>query len=464
MSNNNTFIKIILFFSKKNINFAGTKKSNAMKRKVLEELYKWKEQKQHKPLIIRGARQTGKTWLMREFGKQKFAETVYINFENEPGLKYLFKQDYNTTRIITTIELYNGKKIDPANTLLIFDEIQSAEGGITSLKYFCEDAPQYYIIAAGSLLGITLHQHTSFPVGKVTFLDLQPLTFSEFLIANGKELLLEAMQEQKWETISTFHLELINLLKTYFFVGGMPEVVQKWIDTNDFFEVRNTQYDILRSYQADFSKHAPKEQIPRLNMVWDSLPAQLSKENKKFIYWIIREGARAKDFELAIMWLINCGLVSKSNRISTPHLPLKAYQDMQVFKLYMVDVGLLGALSGLDTKTIIDNQSIFTEFKGAMTEQFIMQELLPLKNEYIGYWTNERSTAEVDFVIQKKGNIIPIEVKAGENLKSKSFTLFCNKYQPSIAIKTSLLPYNSSDNTIKNIPLYGLSCFINNYE
>ena len=429
-----------------------------MKRNALEQLLQWKNQMHRKPLIIRGARQTGKTWLMREFGKNAFEETIYINFENEPRFKDLFKQDYNTKRILSTIELFYGKKINAAHTLIIFDEIQAVEGGITSLKYFAEDAPDYAILAAGSLLGILLHQNHSFPVGKVSFLDLYPLSYAEFLMANKKDLLLEAMQNGQWQLIETFHVELLHLLRTYLFIGGMPEVVQKWIDTNDYFEARNVQHEILRSYQADFSKHAPREQVPRLEMVWNCLPAQLSKENKKFIYGIMREGARAKDFELAIMWLEDCGLIHKSHRVTAPRMPLKAYQDMPVFKLFMLDVGLLGAFTGLDAKTLIDGNAIFTEFKGSLTEQFVMQELTTLKLDYIGYWTNERSTSEVDFVIQQHGDVIPIEVKSGENLHSRSFTHFCQTYQPTTAIKTSLLPYQSN-NTIQNIPLYALSAF-----
>lgn len=412
-----------------------------------------------KPLIIRGARQTGKTWLMREFGKQAFTDTIYINFENEPCFKDLFAQDYDTRRIIQTIQLYYGKAVDATSTLILFDEIQAVEGGVTSLKYFYENAPQYAIIAAGSLSGIALHQDTSFPVGKVSFLDLYPLSFSEFLMANGKEMLLQAVSQGQWDILQPFHNELLGLLRTYLYVGGMPEVVQHWIDTQDYFEIKNVQHDILRSYQADFSKHTPRELVPRLDMVWNSLPAQLSKENKKFVYGVMREGARAKDFEPAIMWLCNCGLILKSHRISTPRLPLKAYQDMQVFKLFMVDVGLLSAFTGLDAKTLIEGNSIFTEFKGALTEQFVMQELTTLHLDYIGYWTNEKSTSEVDFLVQSKGQVIPIEVISGENLRSRSFTLFCRNYSPATAIKTSILPYHT-DNTIINVPLYGISSAI----
>ena len=427
-----------------------------MERFAMQQLVRWKTRKDRKPLIIRGARQTGKTWLLKEFGKTAFTNTVYINFENEPRLRDLFSENFDTKRIITTIELSYGKKINPADTLIIFDEIQAAEGGLTSLKYFCEDAPQYAIVAAGSLLGIAFHSGTSFPVGKVSFLDLAPLSFFEFLYAAKKEMLCDAIQEKQWKTLAPFHDELLNLLRTYMFVGGMPEVVQKWIDTDDYFEARETQREILRAYAADFSKHAPKEQVPRLNMVWDSLPAQLSKENKKFVYGIIREGARAKDFEIAIEWLCDCGLVLKSHRIKEPRMPLKAYQDQNVFKLFMLDVGLLGASVGLDARTLIDGNKIFTEFKGAMAEQLVMQELTCTNPDYLGYWTNERSTSEVDFVLQKNGAIVPIEVKSGENLSSRSFTLFCDKFKPDLAIKTSMLPFHDNENML-NVPLYGVA-------
>ena len=431
-----------------------------MERFAMQHLAQWKVRKDRKPLIVRGARQTGKTWLLKEFGKTSFAETVYINFENERRLRDLFSENFDIKRIISTIELNYGKKIDPENTLIIFDEIQAAEGGLTSLKYFCEDAPQYAVVAAGSLLGIALHSGLSFPVGKVSFLDLGPLSFFEFLYAAKKEMLCEAIRNGQWNALEPFHDELLGLLRSYLFVGGMPEVVQKWIDTGDYFEAREIQREILRSYAADFSKHAPGEQIPRLNMVWDSLPAQLSKENKKFVYGIIREGARAKDFEIAIEWLRDCGLVLESHRVKEPRMPLKAYQDTHVFKLFMLDVGLLGASAGLDAKTLIDGNKIFTEFKGAMAEQFVMQELSTLDPDYLGYWTNERSTSEVDFILQKDGLIIPIEVKSGENLRSRSFTLFCDQFAPDLAVKTSMLPFRDNEKML-NVPLYGIATIKN---
>ena len=408
-----------------------------------------------KPLIIRGARQTGKTWLMREFGKKAFKKMVYVNFENEPRFRDLFIKDYNTARIISMLELHLNEKIDAEDTLLIFDEIQAVDGGLTSLKYFCEEAPQYAIVAAGSLLGISLHANQSFPVGKVDFLDLYPMSLEEFMCAAGKKMLWDAMVAQEWDMVATFHDELLQMLRIYMYVGGMPEVVKQWVDNQDFFAVREKQQNILRSYVADFSKHIPDDQVPRVNMVWDSLPAQLAKENKKFIYGIIRDGARAKDFELAIMWLYNCGLVLKSHRVKVPSMPLKAYQDLQTFKLFMVDVGLLGAAVGLQTQMLLEGNRLFTEFKGALTEQYVMQELSAQNFDYIGYWTNERSTAEVDFVIQQKGEVVPIEVKSGENLRSRSFTQFCRTYEPKIAFKASTLPYHGGMEIV-NVPLYGI--------
>ena len=392
---------------------------------------------------------------MREFGKKAFKKMVYVNFENEPRFRDLFIKDYNTARIISMLELHLNEKIDAEDTLLIFDEIQAVDGGLTSLKYFCEEAPQYAIVAAGSLLGISLHANQSFPVGKVDFLDLYPMSLEEFMCAAGKKMLWDAMVAQEWDMVATFHDELLQMLRIYMYVGGMPEVVKQWVDNQDFFAVREKQQNILRSYVADFSKHIPDDQVPRVNMVWDSLPAQLAKENKKFIYGIIRDGARAKDFELAIMWLYNCGLVLKSHRVKVPSMPLKAYQDLQTFKLFMVDVGLLGAAVGLQTQMLLEGNRLFTEFKGALTEQYVMQELSAQNFDYIGYWTNERSTAEVDFVIQQKGEVVPIEVKSGENLRSRSFTQFCRTYEPKIAFKASTLPYHGGMEIV-NVPLYGI--------
>lgn len=426
-----------------------------MKRKAMKALAAWKDKRNRKPLILRGARQVGKTWLMKEFGRLYFKDTVYVNFENTPELSTLFLQNLDVHRILQTLQLYAGKPISPTDTLIIFDEIQSIEKGLTSLKYFCEDAPQYAVIAAGSLLGMGLHSQVSFPVGKVDFMDIRPLSFYEFLDACDKELWTNALRSGEWSLMKPFHEQLVNLLRIYLYVGGMPEVVQTYIDTKDFIQVRENQRNIIYAYQADFSKHAPYEIVPRIQMVWESIPAQLAKENKKFIYGVVREGARAKDFELAIMWLVECGLLLKSHRISKPYMPLIAYQDTAVFKLFLVDVGLLSAMSHLDSKTLIMGDAVFTEFKGAQTEQFVMQELTAAGHDYIGYWTNEKSTAEVDFIVQKEGEIFPIEVKAETNVRAKSFKLFCEKYHPTQAYRSSLLPYQPEE-WMTNLPLYGI--------
>jgi predicted AAA+ superfamily ATPase len=426
-----------------------------MKRDRFADLILWKENQRRKPLILRGARQTGKTWLLKEFGRTHFSEFIYVNFEEATNLQSIFKSDFDITRIITVLQIYSQKVISAEDTLIVFDEIQSAENGITSLKYFYENAPQYYLIAAGSLLGMGLHNMVSFPVGKVDFMDLRPMSFSEFLMALQEAGLAEANKGKDWATLSLFHNKLIEYLKYYFYVGGMPEVVNVFSETRNWEQVRKVQIQILNSYEADISKHTPKEIVPRVRMVWQSIPSQLAKENKKFVYGVIREGARAKDFEIAIQWLVDCGLLLKIYRVSKPGIPLIAYQDLSVFKLFLLDVGLLAAMAGIQINALINGDAVFTEFRGAFTEQYVMQQLRIDSNRYIGYWTNERSTSEVDFIVQDKGDIIPIEVKSGENLRAKSFKLFCEKYTPERAVRTALTPYRK-ENWMTNLPLYGI--------
>lgn len=426
-----------------------------MKRDKLNELYSWKASILRKPLMVRGARQVGKTWLLKEFGKEAYKQCVYVNFEESPHLKTLFQADFDIKRIITTLEISTQTNISADDTLLIFDEIQEAERGITVLKYFCENAPEYHVVAAGSLLGIAFHRHESFPVGKVDFLDLHPMSFTEFLTAVGEQRLVEVLKQQDWTTLTFFKNKLTELLRYYFFVGGLPEVIQTYIDTNDFQKVRFVQNRILLSYEGDFSKHAPYEIVPRIRMVWQSIVSQLAKENKKYVYGLIRQGARAKDFELAIQWLTDAGLLVKCNRISNPEMPLIAFQDLSAFKLYLHDVGLLLAMSGIDSRSIIDGNALFNQFNGAIAEQFVMQQLQLKTNRHIAYWTNDRSTSEVDFVIQTDGIIVPIEVKSGENLKAKSFKLFCQKYSPELAIRTSLTDYKQ-ESWMKNLPLWAI--------
>jgi len=426
-----------------------------MYRESIVSLMKWKEDKFRKPLIVRGARQVGKTWLLQEFGRTSYAKFIYVNFEETPSLRTIFTGDFEIERIITVLQIHAQTTITAEDTLIVLDEIQSAERGVTSLKYFCEKAPQYHVIAAGSLLGMGLHSHVSFPVGKVDFLDLRPLSFSEFLLSQNEKALVEALKTKNWSVVSIFTEKLKEYLRYYFYVGGMPEVVDAFAQTRDWQLVRRIQNRILNSYEGDFSKHAPNETVPRIRMVWQSIPSQLAKENKKFVYGVIREGARAKDFELAIQWLTDCGLLLKSHRVSKPGIPLAAYQNISVFKLFLHDVGLLGAMAGLNVRTIIEGDEIFTEFKGALTEQYVMQQLRLDSERYIGYWTNDRSTSEVDFVIQEEGEVIPIEVKSGENLKAKSFRLFCEKYKPSKAIRTSLSDFKE-ESWMANVPLYAI--------
>lgn len=426
-----------------------------MQRMAMEQLRKWKAKQRRKPLIIRGARQVGKTWLMKEFGAAAYENVVYVNFDNNERMKNLFEGSLEVERLITGLELYAGHKIGPDNTLLIFDEVQEVPKALTSLKYFNEDAPQYQIVCAGSLLGVALHQGTSFPVGKVEFLDLYPLSFFEFLMAMGKEQYVELLQKGDFDMATTFKQDYIDLLKHYYYVGGMPEAVQAFVDNRDFNEVREIQQRILAAYEQDFSKHAPNETVPRIRMLWNSIPAQLAKENKKFIYGLIKEGARAKEYELAMLWLTDCGLVHKVHRVTAPNLPLKAYEDLKAFKLFLVDVGLLSCMVGLRQDVLLDGNELFTEFKGALTEQYVLQQLKTIKGLNIYYWTAERGTAEVDFVIDDGSDVIPVEVKAEVNLQAKSLKVYREKFQPKLSIRTSMADYKKED-WLLNLPLWAV--------
>ena len=426
-----------------------------MYRSAMEQLNKWKQKTNKKPLIIRGARQAGKTWLMKEFGKTAYEKTVYINFDNNPQMKELFSLDMRIDRIIMGIELYVGHKISPHNTLLIFDEVQEVPKALSSLKYFNETAPEYQIICAGSLLGIALHQGTSFPVGKVEFMDLYPLSFTEFMRAMGKEQFVDLLDKGDFEMATMFRQDYVDLLKYYYYVGGMPEVVQSFVDNRDFNEAREIQERILAAYEQDFSKHAPNEAVPRIRMLWNSIPAQLTKENKKFIYGIIKEGARAKDYETALMWLTDCGLVHKVYRVTAPSIPLKAYEDLKAFKLFLADVGLLGCMVRLNQSVLLDRNELFKEFKGALTEQYVLQQLKTVKGVDTYYWTNDRGNAEIDFLIDTGNEVLPIEVKAETNLKAKSLKTFCEKYNPKMAIRTSMTDYKQED-WLLNLPLWAV--------
>ena len=426
-----------------------------MYRIAIEKLYKWKNSKRRKPLIIEGARQVGKTWLMKEFGKQAYADTVYINFDSNSRMADLFSADLDTDRLILGLELYAGRKINPDNTLLIFDEVQEIPRALASLKYFYENAPQYHIVCAGSLLGIALHQGTSFPVGKVDFLKLYPLSFSEFLMATGNERFAELLKNQDYEMITSFKQTYIDALKHYYFVGGMPEAVQSFTESKDFNEVRAIQKRILAAYEQDFSKHAPNEIVPKIRMLWNSIPSQLARENKKFIYGLVREGGRAREYETAIMWLSDCGLVHKVSRVNAAGIPLKAYEDLKAFKLFIVDVGLLGCMTGLRQRTLLDGDDLFVEFKGALTEQYVCQQLKTIEDLGIYYYTNDRGSCEIDFVVDTGEQIVPIEVKAETNLRAKSLKTYRERFEPELSVRTSMADYKKED-WLLNLPLYAI--------
>ncbi|MDR0833179.1 MAG: ATP-binding protein [Candidatus Symbiothrix sp.] len=426
-----------------------------MYRTAIKQLIDWKLDNNKKPLIFLGARQVGKTYLIKEFGKKEYRQMVYINFDDKNAPQSMFLQNFDIKRIITELEFYSGLKITPEDTLIVFDEIQSAAQGITSLKYFNENAPEYQIIAAGSLLGINVHGGESFPVGKVNYLQLYPMSFYEFLLAMGEENgLARILAEKHWEYLPPFAKKFKEFLRYYVYIGGMPEAVAVFSQDRDWKKARKIQNEILKNYQNDFSKHAPKEILPRINMVWENIPAQLAKENKKFIYGIIKEGARAKDFELAIQWLVDAGLLHKIYSVTKPALPLVAYQYLSAFKLYHNDVGLLAAMSKLNAKTLLDGDAVFTEFKGALAEQFVYQQLVLNEDLSIHYFPFENSKYELDFLIQTEDDeIIPVEVKSGESLKAHSFKLFCEKYKPQTAIRTSLSDFRQ-ESWMTNVPLY----------
>lgn len=428
-----------------------------MKRFAMEKLLDWKMDEDRLPLIIRGARQVGKTWLMKEFGKLHFEKYAYINFDRNRRMELLFSGDFNVDRILSGLAIESGVDIEPDNTLIILDEIQEVPSALQSLKYFCEDERyRYYIVAAGSLLGIAMHEGTSFPVGKVDTMELYPLSFTEFLDASGNEPLLKLLQSQDFQMISAFKDRYVDLLKTYYYVGGMPAAVQEYVTSKSMKKVRRIQERLISDYEQDFSKHAPASVIPRIQMVWDGIPSQLAKENKKFIYSVLREGARAKDFELAIQWLTDCGLCCKVGRITKGGILLKAYRDIPAFKLYLVDVGLLSAMTDLDARTLLIGNAIFTEFKGALTEQFVCQQLLAELDTVPYYWSAESSTGEVDFVLQHNGQVIPLEVKAEENLNAKSLKSFVNTYKLPYGIRTSMSDFRQQEKLV-NLPLYAVS-------
>ena len=426
-----------------------------MERFLISELEKWKHKKNRKPMVLMGARQVGKTWLMKTFGERNYKKVAYISFYNNQAMKNIFESDYDIKRILPYLNIEVGFSITPEDTLIIFDEIQNAPKAFESLKYFYEETPEYHIIVAGSLLGVALHQGVSYPVGKVELLNLYPLSFREFLYAMDEKPLADALLTKDYNLINNFSDKFIYHLKNYYYVGGMPEVVDSFRQNHDYNEVRNIQKNILSQYKGDFGKHASANEITKINMVWDSIPMQLAKENKKFFFGKIKEGARSSEFEIAIQWLTDSGLVHKVNRVTEPKLPLSAYKNFSIYKLFILDIGLLCAMSELDAKTILDENNLFEEFKGALTEQYVLQQLICDTNYTPYYFGTDKATFEQDFLIQKENEIIPIEVKASTNVRSQSLKTFSEKYKPKLSVRFSLLPYCDQTWMI-NIPLFAV--------
>lgn len=424
-----------------------------MYRYVIKDLVAWKNSPNHMPLIVRGARQVGKTWIMKEFGKLHYKKVAYISFDSNPRLNILFQKDFDVKRIIDGLNIEVGFKITPKNTLIIFDEIQENPLALTSLKYFSENAPEYDIIAAGSLLGVAHHQGTGFPVGKVEYLNLYPLSFKEFLLAVNENQILEIIDKNDFDMQKVFKERIIDLLRRYCYVGGMPKAVLSFSQNQDYNLVRKIQRNILSDYEGDFSKHIPLEQVERTRLLWNAIPSQLIKENKKCIYGKIKQGARAKDFEISLNWLIDSGLIHKVSKVTEPNMPLKAFEDVSSYKLFLVDVGLLCAMTNLDVHSLLENDKLFNEYNGAITEQYVLQELKLLNDLPVFYWANNR--AELDFLIQYKNNIIPVEAKATINLQAKSLKSFRQKYEPEKSIRTSLSDFEKN-NGLFNIPLYDI--------
>lgn len=425
-----------------------------MERSIYSSLKKWKDSPTRKPLILQGARQVGKTYILKEFGAREYSEVVYINCDDNNDMQNMFV-DYDVDRIIRSLSAISGISIKPSTTLLILDEIQEVERGLASLKYFCEKAPEYHVAVAGSLLGITLHEGTSFPVGKVDMLYMYPMDFEEFLLAMGKDQLVELLRSNSWAALTPLRGMLTELLRQYYFVGGMPEAVKTYVERGDIWEVRSIHSKIIDAYRNDMSKHVPKQQVQRINMVWNSIPSQLARDNKKFIYGALRKGARANDFEIAIQWLVDSGLVHKVHRISKPVVPLKFYEDMASFKLFLLDCGLLGALSETPPEQILIGDNVFEEYKGAFTENYVLQQLKSLPRTFVYYYSNDNSTLEIDFVVQHEAHVIPIEVKAEENLRAKSLRQFVTDNSGLHGVRFSMSDYREQD-WLTNVPLWAV--------
>lgn len=435
---------------------------NVMKRNAIKELYEWKENNDRKPLVILGARQVGKTWLMKEFGKEAYKKCAYVNFEDNDDLRGMFEHDFDIQRIIANLQWATDVTIDE-DTLIILDEIQEAPRGITALKYFQEKAPQYHVVAAGSLLGIAMHKNDSFPVGKVDFMHLYPLSFYEFLNAIGEKKMVDLLQAKDWTMLTMVRAKFEERLRQYYFVGGMPAAVLAFVNDGDLNKVRTIQKSIIEAYERDFSKHAPAIEVPRIRMVWHSIPSQLSKENRKFIYGMIKEGARAKDFELAIEWLKDAGLIYKVNRCKKAQLPLAAYEDFSAFKMFLSDIGLMGAMSNIPVQSLLNGNMLFSDFKGALTEQFVLQQMKTNQSLSIYYWSADNSRGEIDFLVQQEEKVIPIEVKAEENLQAKSLRMFVERNPGLKGCRFSMSPYREQD-WLVNYPLYSVLTILGQKE
>ncbi|MCF0180544.1 MAG: ATP-binding protein [Bacteroidales bacterium] len=429
-----------------------------MERVFYRDLLKWKESAERKPLIVQGARQVGKTWIMKHFGTNEYKQMIYVNCDEEPRMKEMFKQDYNIDRILFELQVISGIKATPHDTLIIFDEIQEVARGLHALKYFCENAREYHVMVAGSFLGIALSEGTSFPVGKVDIFCLYPMSFDEFLKEHNPNL-HSLLSNGEWNSFQTFHADLVAELRLYYFLGGMPEVVQSYLNNGDLKKARSLQKTILNAYRNDFSKHSGKNKAIRIRQVFDSIPSQLVKENKKFIYNLIKRGARAAEYELAIQWLIDCGLVYKVSRVREMKLPLKFYEDLGAFKLFLLDCGLFGCLNEVQPDQILLGNTIFTEYKGSFTEIFVMQQLVA-KGFAPYYWSKEQADGELDFIIQKDSKLIPIEVKAEENVRSRSLSQFIKDHPEYKGLRISMRGFQEQDWMI-NIPLYAINIYLN---
>jgi len=431
-----------------------------MKRNIYSKLIKWKMSKRRKPLIVCGARQVGKTYILEEFGKNEYENSIYINFEEKPDMVDFFKNNLSPKELIKNFALYFGKKIRPEKDLIIFDEIQVSNNALNSLKYFCEQAPEYHIVSAGSLIGIKLSKPSSFPVGKVNFLYMYPMTFLEFLDAVDFSNLRKLIQEtESFKSYPLpFHNELIQHLKKYYYVGGMPEAVKHFASTENYYEVREIHSEIINSYQLDFAKHASKSDIPKLQIIWNFIPSQLAKENKKFIFSALHKSARAREYENAIQWLQDAGIIYISYQTNTVKLPLKGFVNRNAFKIFVLDVGILGAMIKLNHKIILEGDKLFNEYKGAFVENYIAQQLTAEKQIDLFYWVSSGKKAEIDFLCEIEGDIFPLEAKSGINPKSKSLVSYNNQYNPKTLSRTTLLNLKQ-DGKICNYPLYSISLF-----